>query len=406
MQIALLGVDETIWLLAEAALASSQHAVAIVCDAGDYAPRFTSRDVTVVSAAEWEVLLHNPDCAAVAVGRGDHKTTRVEQLRRLVQASVPLVVTHPITDMLSGFELQMIQQDTKSIIAPYFPGCRHPIWQTLVAWINDGQQSPVGRVAQFEWERSLADCSQDRIAVAFARDMYVQRRLSGPIMRLGAMTPARGANGGTADWSQLSAHMETANGVLIRWAVRPPTAGQSGLRVLGSAAAAQVELGADPAGWTMQVAGSSVALPPWGGPLEILDDVAAAIDQPSNHALAEEFEQACRAVELADTLEVSSRRGRTIDLHQEELTEEGTFKSLMAAGGCLALLLTLGVTLLAALFGPLSPNYGSQQSAGTSSGQPWLWLLLLAGLLLFLALQLLRLLFPKSPDSEPESSTS
>ncbi len=114
------------------------------------------------------------------------------------------------------------------------------------------------------------------------------------------------------------------------------------------------------------------------------------------------FEHACRAAELADTLVHSCRRGRTIDLHHEELTEEGTFKSIMAAGGCLALMLTFCVTLLAAALGPFAPSGNGLPSNITSTGTHWLWKLLLCGLLLFLSLQFLRLLFHRKNSASDE----
>ena len=47
----------------------------------------------------------------------------------------------------------------------------------------------------------------------------------------------------------------------------------------------------------------------------------------------------------------SLRKGRTIDLHYEEVSEAGTFKSVMTSMGCLLLAVTL-VALPLALAGP------------------------------------------------------
>ncbi|MBV8318945.1 MAG: hypothetical protein JOZ53_28750, partial [Planctomycetaceae bacterium] len=57
------------------------------------------------------------------------------------------------------------------------------------------------------------------------------------------------------------------------------------------------------------------------------------------------------ATELAEATVRSLRRGRTVDLHHEEISEEGTFKSVMTSFGCVILLCIL-VALPAALVGP------------------------------------------------------
>jgi len=49
--------------------------------------------------------------------------------------------------------------------------------------------------------------------------------------------------------------------------------------------------------------------------------------------------EALRAMELTDTIEISLRRGRMIDVHPQQLTEEMAFKGTMAAAGCGVLLL-------------------------------------------------------------------
>ena len=43
---------------------------------------------------------------------------------------------------------------------------------------------------------------------------------------------------------------------------------------------------------------------------------------------------AARTIELAETIPRSVKRGRGIDLHQEEFSELGTFRGTMASLGC------------------------------------------------------------------------
>ena len=56
-------------------------------------------------------------------------------------------------------------------------------------------------------------------------------------------------------------------------------------------------------------------------------------------------------MELSESVVRSLRRGRTIDLHYESISEESSFKSIMTSTGCLILLGSLLVLPLA-LAGP------------------------------------------------------
>jgi myo-inositol 2-dehydrogenase/D-chiro-inositol 1-dehydrogenase len=56
-------------------------------------------------------------------------------------------------------------------------------------------------------------------------------------------------------------------------------------------------------------------------------------------------------MELAEAAARSLRRGRTVDLHYEEISEEASFKGVMTSLGC-AVLLGILVVLPAALMGP------------------------------------------------------
>ena len=58
-----------------------------------------------------------------------------------------------------------------------------------------------------------------------------------------------------------------------------------------------------------------------------------------------------RAMELSEATVRSLKRGRTVDLHYEEITEAGTFKGVMTSVGCVVFLSILAV-LPVALIGP------------------------------------------------------
>jgi myo-inositol 2-dehydrogenase/D-chiro-inositol 1-dehydrogenase len=86
-----------------------------------------------------------------------------------------------------------------------------------------------------------------------------------------------------------------------------------------------------------------------------------------------------RAMELSEAVVRSLKRGRTVDLHYEEISEAGTFKGVMTSVGCVILLAIL-VILPIALMGPA---LGYPGTIGIAYAIPPV-------LILFIVLQLLR----------------
>ena len=100
-----------------------------------------------------------------------------------------------------------------------------------------------------------------------------------------------------------------------------------------------------------------------------------------------------RAMELSEAVNRSLRRGRTVELHYEAISEDATFKSVMTSTGCLILLASLFVL-------PLS-------MIGPSVGMSWtLYIpaLIPPALIGFLLLQSLRMAIRRPPRAETESS--
>ena len=101
-------------------------------------------------------------------------------------------------------------------------------------------------------------------------------------------------------------------------------------------------------------------------------------------------------MELTDSIEISLRRGRMIEIHDQQLTEQLAFKGTMAALSCGVLVLLVPLLLvagwIAGLFGIPVANYW-----------PHVLLVLLA---LFLGLQLLpKLLYPPAEPTPHESDS-
>ncbi len=254
-------------------------------------------------------------------------------------------------------------------------------------------------------ERSTRDGAQPAVTLQFARDALLFRRLIGRIDRLGALGAAPYPS---QDWSNLSVHMTSHMGVIARWSLSPGLLDEEGrLTVIGSSDRAICSMSSDTALWTLRNAagelmegGQEGEVMDTAWPFTLLEQYSAQTD-----VITDLWEDACRSVELAETIEASCRRGKTIELHHEEHSEEETFKSMMAAGGCLALMLTLFILPVVAVIDSFEIDFLDQPF-----WRKWPWVLfywrnwpiyLLVLLALFLGLQVLRLAFRKPNQADP-----
>jgi hypothetical protein len=235
----------------------------------------------------------------------------------------------------------------------------------------------------------------------FAQDAFFIRTILGEVTRLGAMGPIASDKA----LSNLSVHMSTSNGVLARWSLGPMENGSGGrLTLLGSSGKATIDVPDDGQAWLCDIPGTDTAAKEftrWDGPQAALTSLEAAL---AGEHVTPDWDDACRAAELADTVELSLRKGKTFDLYNEEHTEEETFKGMMAAAGCGALMFALLVVLLVAVLDavrlPLLEHPFWQS-------WPWYafywrhWPYYLCGaLFLFLSLQLLKLVFPRQDAAD------
>src|SRR5262249_47889476 len=137
---------------------------------------------------------------AVIVGRGGPKLgeatgisdaeRRAEQLRKLAQAAVPMIVVCPACEAIIGFEIEMIRRDTRGILVPYSPGADHPAISGLADLTFSGESSPLGKIEQIVLERESSDRSRDAVLVQLSRDAAVLRQLIGKIQSVSAAGPA------------------------------------------------------------------------------------------------------------------------------------------------------------------------------------------------------------------------
>lgn len=348
----------------------------------------------------WEELLHEPRAEFVILGR--HRASPQElphedvadKLRRLVQASLRIVSVFPGCQALTGFECQMIQQDTHSIVMPYFRGLYAPVCDFLAHW-GEEEHPDLGNLQHIAIQRYALQTTHADLVHLFARDATLLRRVLGKIDRLSAMRPPENTGSQAKTWAGVSIQMSDPQGRVVQWTLWPDRGRGIGEKTAefifqGSKGRLVAECSRE-SPFVLDVKDPGIvnlSQPGLGEvplSLQALDDleyqrICAGL---ANEGLAASYwEHACRAMELAETIEISARRGKTIPLFHEEHSELSTFKSMMAASGCLSLLGILAMIPFIALLDRLFPNIAASP---TLKNLPWLFLAVL--LAAFLGLQ-------------------
>lgn len=399
MKLAILGADPTTVELARAAVASGLHTVDWVCEIEPDSPSASElRSVARMArpADQWESFLDLTLIDAVIVGRASDEDRRIEQLRKLIQVGMPVIVSHPVADsMLIYYELDMIRRESGAIVLPYLPGRLHPAIQQL-AQLANAPDSPLGKPEQLVMERLLGDRGRDQVLGQFSRDVDLIRAVVGEISRIGAM----GSTTEQSSLANLGVQMSGPGGILARWSVGPTSGGPSA-RVTLSGSSQSAALNVPAAGaWTLAMGGASAGheeYAAWDPGRAALDELAGAI---AGKQAKPDWVDACRDVELSETIERSLRKGRNVDLHYEEYTEEGTFKGLMTSLGCGLLMGGLALVVAVALV----ENVARALKRPIPLVDRWPYLLV--GLLgVFLLMQLFTLLFARDePKDRPDRS--
>ena len=336
--------------------------------------------------ADWKSILDASDVLAVVVAIDDPQVRPIleEALRLFAQNGTPLLLPHPACDMILGFELQMIQQDSQALIGPWLEGLTHPIWRELGSW-TAAESTPVGVVERIDVQRVVTARSEATVVEAFTKDALWLRGLLGRVEKIQAI----GADAKQPeDWSQLVVTMTGPTGAVARWSSVSQAIGKdSRLEVFGDQGAAEVTLAGNPQDWQLRLTAPQEEDLLGRAAYDLADPLARFAEISRVPEIHQDWDDACRAVELADAVRQSCRRGKTIALHHEQHSEQSTFKGMMAAGGCFMLLGTLGL---------LSFLWALQTVRPSVADWPlwtYLWRGWLTVLLAFLGMQLLWFVF-------------
>ena len=385
MKFALLGADAESCLLVQAA-ADLGHEIVWYGDLArvDRASHPWLADAD--QADDWETLFDRDFCDFVILGQGDTPAARrVEQVIQLVRIGIPLLTTFPLHEsVLSYYEIDMARLESGAVLHHFNPLVANMSRiEEFATWVRAGHPQ-LGSIEQVICDRPLADRARKNVMWHFARDVELLDNIAGPLDRLGAL----GSPDEAATYSGLSVQLLGKTQVPVRWSVGP--ADQSNfpsLTFLGQQGRARFEYDESSVFRSLETSVPAELIPATAAS-QCLKRFIAAQNEPT--APNSTWAAALRAMELADTIEISLRRGRMIDVHRQQLTEELSFRGTMSAVGCGVLMLLPPLLLLA---GWIAELMGLPMANYWAHG-------LLAILTLFLLIQFAPKLLLKNKDSK------
>ena len=418
MKLGLLGIDPQIAWVLEAAHRSGDQLV-VACDVAAASPHAQSLGDSLPRDSSWETLIDARSCDAILVGGDGWSDTRVEAVRKLVQAGRTLVLSQPLElSMLWAYELDMIRKDSGARLIPILPDRLHPFIARLrliiegVLGSRNGltQSDRDSTIETILLERRMPQRSRTAVLRQLASDADLVRVLSGDPRKLSTL----GGSAPETSWPTLAVGFDGPSHVPARWQIMHGDSQSAGLTLslIGPTAAHRIQIPDGPRGdwlWSDATASVNAESVFFDRGDAILDVLRTCIEGNSHERMVGTlvrktdippagWDDASRAIELAETVPRSVARGRAIDLHQEEFTELGTFKGTMASLGCGIVLIALLLLVVATLVGGIARAVGW----GVGERIAGVWpLAVLAVLGVFLSLQLLPLLVAKRPQTPP-----
>ncbi len=377
MKLALLGADVESLRLAEAAVAAG-HEIVWQADSGVQEPAAPWAGPHA-AGGPWEELLDPQVAEAVIIGHGaGGDELRAHQVQELARLDRPMLVTFPLfSSVLTYFEVDMARTESACLVQHFNPLTESSALEDASDWMAEGHPD-LGPVEQVLCTRSLTDRSRELVLWHFARDVEMLGLVAGRLNRIGAHAGA----GDEAAYAALSVQLLGTSEVPVRWSVEPPAGGE-GLSLTLVCQRGRVTLEFDASGRLVNPAPDELALEG-----DAIDRFVAAVE--SSDSAASTWLDALHAMELTDSIEISLRRGRMIDVHHQQLTEHLAFKGTMAAAGCALLFflvpLVLAISWIAGKFGVPIGQFVPH--------------ILLALLAIFLGLQFLPKLLYREPPAK------
>jgi myo-inositol 2-dehydrogenase/D-chiro-inositol 1-dehydrogenase len=283
---------------------------------------------------------------------------RGEALRRAAAEGLAVICLHPPgPDSEAYYQVSLSREETGAVIVPDLPLRLHPgIAALRQAWCQ-GELGTL-RGLRLEWPAATAGTDLAREAVPRAVD--VVRALLGEIEALTATGDPPGEHPDIELLVQLRA-IDSRRAELRTW---PGPGEPARLTLLGAEGSLALEFDRSfdqPArliGRTSSRSEPITELEPWDPHAAIVSVLSSSMGRRSESPFpGPNLLDGTRAMELAEATLRSLRRGRTIELHYEPISEEANFKSIMTSTGCLIFLGSLFALPLALAGPPLGWNW-------------------------------------------------
>jgi predicted dehydrogenase len=320
-----------------------------------------------------EDALARPGIEAVIVG--GPMEARGEWLRRAAAEGFAIIVLHPPgPDSEAYYQVALSHEETGAVIVPDLSLRLHPGVQALRRALSDGE---LGALRSLRLEATSRPPGTSLVRVGFARAVDAIRASLGEIEAL----TATGDPPGEDPDLELVVQLRGAGPLRGEARIRSEAADSTHLTLSGERGSLTLAVEAHRLTYKRAEREEGIELPPWDAHEAIMAVLASSMrrrdggEPPSPNLL-----DGTRAMELSEAANRSLRRGRTVELHYESISEESTFKSVMTSTGCLVFLASLFVLPLA--------------MAGAAIGLKWaLYVpyLIPPALVLFVMLQTLRL---------------
>jgi predicted dehydrogenase len=313
-----------------------------------------------------------------AVIVGGEPDLRSEGLRRVAAVGFPCVCLHPPgVNADPYYQIALSQQETGALVVPDLPGRLHPATSAFAKALDDGGDLGEFRALRYDVPNAVGET--DLAGQMFPKIVDLMRLLLGEIEAVTATGDPPGDRPTQSLVVQLRAHDGR------RGEIRVEGSTTEAARLVYSAAEGTLILEHDASyhGVSRLIRRSTrdgetiVEIPPWDPQKAILETLSALVSGAPAHP---DLLDGTRAMELAEAVPRSLRRGRTVDLFYEEMSEAGNFKSVMTGVGC-GLLVAIMV---------LVPAVMAAHALGWAWATYLLWLIPPI-LMLFLILQFLRL---------------
>jgi predicted dehydrogenase len=297
-------------------------------------------------SADLDEALAVAGIAAAIVGGGPE--LRAEGLRRAAALGWPVICLHPPGPNADPYyQVALSRRETGAVIVPDLPARLHPGVAAVRAALDQGA---LGAARVLGLERPIRPSDGDLVEGVFPRLVDLIRAVLGEI----AAVTASGDPSGDRPTEGLLVVLRGVRGPRgeIRLGVGPPE--PSRLTLAGERGTLTLEFEPDayaPARLIRREPPQPetiIELDAWdprAATLHVLEDALAG------RAAHPDLLDGTRAMELTTAVARSLHRGRTIDLHYEEISETSNFKAVMTSTGCLLLLLSL-LALPVALVGP------------------------------------------------------